>query len=692
MGKIILVLLGFVFFLTFVSSLGVNIPAPSPNYTSIVGNLTSNLSQYAEIWITSEGDMDDVSDINAGDITDDGTYWKSDGTSTATGNWNLGNKNVTTTGQFNATKVRTDGIGGKTSTGTLNLYPNNSLYGLSVQIAGGGRTVLDSLLTTEIAFGDDIVSYTDNQKDLGTSTYRWNDLNLGGNIKMNGTITNKMKSTDTQGLIIDTGGTITSKGIIEVSGVLRPNVNSYAMDFGPSLNVTGGTQGYSSIYSHPGVGAITGGNIPVVSFKSELDTPPGGGVNPVTGFQSIGNTFSNSGDFKHFEAKQPISGGSVVLNAGTYNLYGAYLEGGYLSTATNTLNQYGIYLKDWNKLLNYGGTHTTNFYDMWTTNGADWVFDSDNQKLILGAGQDAWMEWDGTNFNFNQTGTGTWTFYNSSGLGTIRYGSALTSTTINNDSNVLETFNLGNDLYNLDGTIKHSAFGECFSLVNDTDFSRPEIEYYEVEICEIPKENRCENVTTCDFVLVGDYYQQQCNTETVCEERYQQDCEESFNYKEVYEEDIFVGYEKISYQQCSDKLPECHNETFERTIYPHKKETEVVDLTCEDAKQRQAMALLNRNVNLYEGLTDFDTGIIAEEIFTQSKTIEDGVDYVEKIKDGNKLKNKRTHYAYNPNILESGLEGLNMEERIVVLEGALNKVLTETCEKQPNQWSWCGEK
>lgn len=42
--------------------------------------------------------LDTPADIDTGDLTDDGTFWKSDGSSTATGNWDIGSYNFTTTG------------------------------------------------------------------------------------------------------------------------------------------------------------------------------------------------------------------------------------------------------------------------------------------------------------------------------------------------------------------------------------------------------------------------------------------------------------------------------------------------------------------------------------------------------------------------------------------------------------------
>ncbi len=100
-------------------------------------------------------------------------------------------------------------------------------------------------------------------------------------------------------------------------------------------------------------------------------------------------------------------------------------------------------------------------------------------------------------------------------------------------------------------------------------------------------------------------------------------------------------------------------------------------------------ALLNENIDLYDGLTDFNEGIMAENIYTQSKTIKDGINYIDKIKDKNKLKVKENHYSYVENIMGSGYDGLDLEDRIVVLEGAVNALTTELCDKKKNAYSWC---
>jgi len=49
-----------------------------------------------------------------------------------------------------------------------------------------------------------------------------------------------------------------------------------------------------------------------------------------------------------------------------------------------------------------------------------------------------------------------------------------------------------------------------------------------------------------------------------------------------------------------------------------KKLADTVDLTCLDAKQTQALALINRNVDLSENLTTFDEDILADRYITNT--------------------------------------------------------------------------
>ena len=157
---------------------------------------------------------------------------------------------------------------------------------------------------------------------------------------------------------------------------------------------------------------------------------------------------------------------------------------------------------------------------------------------------------DGTNFVIDTDGGYLYTTNNVSATG---YS---TRTQVNTNENALESAILGEDLLNNDGSINHSAYGDCYNPVNVTDMDRPEYIITNPEV-ELP------NGT------------------------------------------MVIGFKN-------------------ETVYPHKKLQDEVDLVCMMAQEMQISALFNKNIDLYDGLTDFNEGIMAESIFTQSKTIEDG--------------------------------------------------------------------
>jgi len=228
---------------------------------------------------------------------------------------------------------------------------------------------------------------------------------------------------------------------------------------------------------------------------------------------------------------------------------------------------------------------------------------------------------DGTNLILNATNGLIYSVTNISATG---YN---TRTQVNTDRNALESSVLGNDLLNKDGSINHSAYGNCYNPVNVVDRNRPIVEKHIEKSC---------------FEFNGSIVEETC-------------------------EDILV----------------------KTTSYPYTIMQDEVDLVCLMAQEMQISALINQNIDLYDGLTDFNEGIMAENIYTQSKTIKDGINYIDKIKDKNKLKVKENHYSYVENIMGSGYDGLDLEDRIVVLEGAVNALTTELCDKKKNAYSWC---
>ena len=227
--------------------------------------------------------------------------------------------------------------------------------------------------------------------------------------------------------------------------------------------------------------------------------------------------------------------------------------------------------------------------------------------------------------------TGNVKIYNSTGWGTIEYGSAITHTEINNNTDVLEKYKDGNDLYMPDGSINYSAFGDCYYRSEDVDYSRPE--YRSVRITNIADKEQFDNLSKGEKQTVAP--------------NYNIDEENGIIYVITYD-----GLE---------------------TYYPHTYLNEGVDVTCEGADARQTFALLNKNMNLFENITEFDTGIMAEDIYTQSKVINVIDNYALKFLDGSSLSDKLTHKNKEIiNLPDRDEDVLNMEDRIVDLEGAFN--------------------
>lgn len=330
--------------------------------------------------------------------------------------------------------------------------------------------------------------------------------------------------------------------------------------------------------------------------------------------------------------------GSTTGSPKTKLIYGHHIN--MIISGSSNKSAYGIYLTG---ISSVGSGEAYGIFDQ---SGEDWAMDSDNSKFYLGADQDAWQTWDGTNYNFNQTGNGRWTFWNSTGLGEIRYGTAITSTTINNKTGVLEEFNLGNELYNPDGSINHSAFGDCYRQIEETDTNN----CWEV----IERTEYCYNITADSGIT--DY---SCMDEQINNWK---------QYNQINSEDI-IEHKRT---ECGTKL------------------VDAVDLTCEQAQQRQALALVNQNVDIHENLTDFDTDIMAEEIYTQSKVINPNINYKDIFKNRDDLDEKTEHYAYVSNIKDTGKDGLSVEDRIVALEGMVNEMAQTLCSLGRNEYCITG--
>lgn len=151
-------------------------------------------------------------------------------------------------------------------------------------------------------------------------------------------------------------------------------------------------------------------------------------------------------------------------------------------------------------------------------------------------------------------------------------------------------------------------------------------------------------------------------------------------------------------------FPECLKTwTTQEPIYEEDPETEfngVIGYTtinhsgwstsCEKSLYRQALSQINSAVDIVNTTTGvmLDADIIsAETIYTESKVPQPNINYMDKFDIG-VIDKKATHYAIEFNV--KGEDRLNMEDRIVALEGAIAQLSTELCSVGKNKYTWCG--
>lgn len=149
-------------------------------------------------------------------------------------------------------------------------------------------------------------------------------------------------------------------------------------------------------------------------------------------------------------------------------------------------------------------------------------------------------------------------------------------TQINNDSEALEKIKTGNELIGKDGKINHTAYGECAEIRKVPDESKPE--YYE----KIQIAYSYELTEPFDF----------SNMNITHRER-----------NAVYFEGglMILNQTPILYGELTPK------EIIETKVrYPHLKEVVETDLECMNARQEQALALVNKEIDILEDKVKFE--------------------------------------------------------------------------------------
>jgi hypothetical protein len=224
----------------------------------------------------------------------------------------------------------------------------------------------------------------------------------------------------------------------------------------------------------------------------------------------------------------------------------------------------------------------------------------DNDKILLGAGKDASISYDGTNMIFDSSEVGSGLAYFSNNVSATGYITR-TETYDKSKGSALDLIKDSSELRDSKGNIKHEEF---YGYVEQqvTDYSKPEIEYYQVEVPIYENITITEEVCNYEKSLFKSSYEKVCKNETkvITQQRKIEDGEEC-SYKQI---DNKKEYEKV----CEPNYKEVYqNITKERIIYPHKKTEDGVNIVDEIELLRQALVEQKIiNTNLQSQLEDLN--------------------------------------------------------------------------------------
>jgi len=363
------------------------------------GNYTINVnsSNSADIWVTTEGNLDDVSDIFHNWLSN--LAWSVAG-HTMDADLDMNNNNIIDINRINATDWS-------------NLTEvTDGLYGGHINwTAGAGAT--EDLTTSGTITGEQLTSTDD--------------------IDMAGTFTNVMGATDTNGIDqtltytgsaeasminnIGVSNTAPSSAGVYISGMKNTITNNHIITGSEMFDVQI-TQGVLNTVNIDGDHTASAGVLfieqtqgiynQVTEAARTLST--GGASDQVliygiynevkdtvwVDYDSAGKTLNK----KFVGMYNTVTANRQTLTAGTLNLEWIGERISVLGDTTGTTNiAYGI------KIDNVQGADT--HYGIYDASGADWVLDGDNQKFILGEGQDASIYYDGSDLQINAREVGS---------------------------------------------------------------------------------------------------------------------------------------------------------------------------------------------------------------------------------------------------------------------------------------------
>jgi len=623
------------------------------------------------------------------------TYWTQVGDQTGLSGDKSGDYNINTTGNLTGNDLRINE--GSTYSIDLTLPAGKGLEiegddsttgsGNSFRFlpAGGKDTFGGTFATGGNGGGVSLISGIGGQAGSGSF---FNAGGRGGNFAMTSGIGGQVAGTEAQ--FQNTGGAGGSFAFIaSQGGVSAPTGSSYAHvggvggSFAISAGVggtalfgssqTGGAGGNIGISSGNGGSAATqtgaGGDITLTSANGD---PKGdiifqNSISEVARF--VGNTglrfwdgkSATFGDSDDMEVVHNGGAGFVQNNKGSLNLYSPFQW------------NFGALTADTDLRLGFVGTSNTGLY-FWMEDEDYFLFDDDvrinSTERLYFNNERTFMYDDGNNSIINTT-NGSLHIKNQTGWGIIEAHDFVVHTHNATQDDALESFIEGTEIFKVTEQIK--------------DESRPvEVEYLE-EKCFWNYIEYCENVKTCEMVLNGEYYQEKCIIDEVCKEEKEKELVNDYSYEPIRNEttgEIILnvttqkpmGYNRIevSYYQTLPQV--CENVTKIKIDYPY-----TINSTGESQGQllanlKETAEDLNKNIDLYDNLTDFDTGITVEDIYTQSKVIDLVTNYALKFLNITNLISKDTHKnkVILPELPEGKREVLSVEDRIVDLEGAFS--------------------
>ncbi|MHA1876711.1 MAG: hypothetical protein ACTSUC_09745 [Promethearchaeota archaeon] len=264
------------------------------------------------------------------------------------------------------------------------------------------------------------------------------DSYINGNVGIGGTpssdIPLRVESSDTDNMTVNFDGTTNDR--TATTGTIYGIYNALNHNCG-SGNTPATLQGFANWHylKHENADISSGGNANAMynllndSATWENDEA----TNQTLNLRSFLNSVILSGTYNStgtgYTRVRGYGGNTSITQTGTFSasggatnqslLYGDYISVNHsptLASGNLTVRTYGQYIyvigttvgNSRNYGLYIGGVSGADSnYGIWDASGADWVLDGDNQKILLGEGQDASIYYDGTNMIINPAEVGS---------------------------------------------------------------------------------------------------------------------------------------------------------------------------------------------------------------------------------------------------------------------------------------------